>query len=74
MKTPNPWLCESDFRLTVEHRGEDGEWREAGVILSREQVKRAVRGAQRTRAERLLRQTRRQARPETESLLRGMSP
>lgn len=50
------------------------EAREEGVILSRDQVKRAVLDAQRTRAERLLRQTRRQARPETESLLRGVSP
>lgn len=35
MKTPslNPWLCESDYRLTVEHRGSDGEWREVGTVV-----------------------------------------
>ncbi len=32
-KPTNPWLCESDFRLTVEQRGEDGEWHEAGVVV-----------------------------------------
>ena len=45
---------------------------ENGVVISKQQVRRAVEDAQRSRPERLLRRTRRQLRPEIEELLRGV--
>ena len=48
--------------------------REDGVPLSRQQIKRAVEDAERTRGERLVRQTRRGLRPEIIDLLQGANP
>ena len=53
-------------------RANFNEARDADVPLSKQQVKRAVDDARRTRAERLLRQTRRSLRPEIGGLLRGI--
>ncbi len=44
----------------------------AGVPLTREQINRAVQDAERTRAERLVRQTRRRNRPEVARMLQGV--